>query len=890
MRTRLLSLSLLAAAALSAPAALAEPPFAFARTPGQLPKDVIPKYYAVTLDPDPEKLTIDGSEVIDIEVAKPTRTIVLNALDMEVPRASVDGKPVAVRVDNQQQTVTVTLAEPLAAGTHKLALDFKGKIGQTPEGLFYVRYQAPDGSKKLMFGTQMEPTDARRMFPSWDEPVFRSRFQLSVKLPEKFEGVSNMPVESEQKLEGGRKLLRFAPTPAMASYLVVLCAGEFDAVEDVVAGVKIRVVTTRGKEQNGRYALASLKALLPYYNDYFGQKYPLPKLDMIALPGGFGGAMENWGGITYNESALLFDPERSSQVTRERVHNIIAHEVAHQWFGDLVTMAWWDNLWLNEGFASWMASKATDHFNPGWQFWQRQDASKQTAMDIDARRTTHPIQQPVKEPAEAAAAFDAITYQKGQAVIRMIESYLGEVAFRDGIRSYMDAHKLSNTTTADLWNALGQASGKPVAEIAASWTEQPGLPVVQVRQECAPGGKRFLALAQERFTINDPQAKPQLWKIPLTWAPVGSQKIETTLLVSPSTRVAAGACSDAPVKINVGNTGYYRVQYDPTLARQLAERFDRLPADDRLNLLSDTWALVEAGRASARDYLALAERVRPDDTLAVWDQVIDTVRELDLLQRDQPGRPTFQESARRLLKPLYARLGWEAKPGEAETDALLRARVLQALGTYQDQQVIDEARRRFAAFLTSPASLPGNLRPPVTRIVGRWADQKTYDQLHELGRKTASTEEQRLFYAAMASALDPKLAAQTLDLALTDELEPGIASALVSQVATIGEQPNLAWRFLQKHPKELLGKQAFFSRYRYVGTVTGLFKDADHARELVEFARANLPADALPEIDKAAERIEAREQIARKALPQVKAWACNQGISQTQARFCVDVR
>src|SRR6202011_1636924 len=316
-----------------------------------------------------------------------------------------------------------------------------------------------------------------------------------------------MPVESERKIDIGREV-RFQATPSMSSYLNVFVAGELDLIETKVAETQIRVIATKGKAEWGRYALESTAKILEYYNDYFGAPYPLPKLDQIALPGGFGGAMENWGGITYFESALLFDPEKSSDETKHQIFSVIAHEVAHMWFGDLVTMAWWDNLWLNEGFASWMGTKATAHFNPQWEVWLRKQVPrnptrrvgipKEQAMEGDARSTTHPIQQPIANEAEANSAFDDITYQKGQSFIRMLESFLGEDVFRDGIRRYIAAHKYSNSTTADLWSALSEASGKAVNEIAAGWTEQPGFPIVKVRRD--ENGK--VALFQERFTVN----------------------------------------------------------------------------------------------------------------------------------------------------------------------------------------------------------------------------------------------------------------------------------------------------------------------------------------------------------------------------------------------------
>src|SRR5215472_14305956 len=391
-----------------------EKPFNFYETPGKLRKQVVPTEYSIRVVPNIENFTFAGSEMVKLNVRSPTRQLVLNALELGIQKASVDGKELqasAIRIDKETELLTLRLPSELRVGDHVLTLRFTGKINQQGQGLFYMRYQEQgSNARKVMLGTQFEATDARRFFPCWDEPAFRARFQLSVVVPEKWLAVSNMPVESEQKIANGKEV-RFASTPPMSSYLNVFVAGELDSIESRVGPTQIRVIATKGKAELGRYALEASAEILKYYNDYFGVAYPLPKLDQIAIPGGFGGAMENWGGITYYESVLLFDPQNSSAATKQSIYEVIAHEVAHMWFGDLVTMAWWDNLWLNEGFASWMGSKCTAHFNPQWEVWlarelprdptRRTGIAKEAAMEGDARATTHPIQQRVATEAEA---------------------------------------------------------------------------------------------------------------------------------------------------------------------------------------------------------------------------------------------------------------------------------------------------------------------------------------------------------------------------------------------------------------------------------------------------------------------------------------------------------
>ena len=432
----------------------AEEPFDFLTTPGKLPKDIVPSDYAIRIVPNLDKLSFAGTETVKLSVRKSARSIVLNALELEVSAAAVDGKSLpksAIKLDPNQELLTLSLPSELSAGEHSLTLSFSGKINERGQGLYLARYQEQgSGSTKMMLGTEFEATDARRFFPCWDEPSFRARFQLTAVVPENWTAISNMPVASESKTNHTKEV-KFAPTPSMASYLNVFVAGELDLIETQAKGVQVRVITTKGKAEWGRYALESSVKLLQYYNDYFGVPYPLPKLDQLAVPGGFGGAMENWGGITYFESALLFDPKNTSPEVKQDIFAVLAHEMAHMWFGDLVTMAWWDNLWLNEGFASWMGTKATAHFNPEWEVWLRKNIprnatrrvgiAKEQAMEGDVRATTHPIQQPVATEAEANSAFDDITYKKGQSFLRMLESFLGEEVFRSGIQRYIEQHK-----------------------------------------------------------------------------------------------------------------------------------------------------------------------------------------------------------------------------------------------------------------------------------------------------------------------------------------------------------------------------------------------------------------------------------------------------------------
>ncbi len=648
--------------------AFAESNYSFDSTPGKLPKTVIPVHYAIQLTPDIEHLTIAGDEVIDIEVREPTSRLILNAVDMSFTTATIDddAQRADVALDTATEAATLTFAQPLTAGAHRLRIGFTAKINSFGRGLFFVDYPTSQGQKRLL-SSQLEPADARRIFPCWDEPAFKATFALTVTVPRTFMAVSNMPVTREEPVAPDMKQVAFAPTPKMSSYLFVLTTGELERITAQAGDTTIGVVTTTGKSEHGRFALENAVKLLDYYNDYFGVKYPLPKLDLIAVPGGFGGAMENWGGITFFESRLLFDPATNADTARRGIFSVLAHEMAHQWFGDLVTMGWWDNLWLNEGFASWMQEKAAEHFYPEWRTWLNGYGQKQYAMTLDARRTSHPIQQAVADQSEANTAFDGITYNKGQALIRMIESYLGDQAFRDGIRTYMAAHAYGNTTTADLWQALEGAAGKPVTGIAASFTEQAGVPLIIAETICN-GAKQTLTLRQDRFVIapaataSADDAKvlsPRNWQVPVTVGPVQPTRPAETLLLNGSAEIAAGSCGEA-IKVNLGDIGYYRVEYGPNSRAALVKSLAALAPEDRVNLLADSWALVQAGRATLPSYLQLVEKIDVGDRRAVWDQAIDAFIWLDRLARGRPERPALEKYARARLHPLFD--AWAGTP------------------------------------------------------------------------------------------------------------------------------------------------------------------------------------------------------------------------------------
>ena len=859
--------------------AAVEKPFSFNDTPGKLPKGIVPTEYSIRVVPNIHNFTFAGTETVKLTVRTPARQLVLNALELTIEAASLDGEQVplsAIKSDNENELLTITASSELTSGEHTLTFRFTGRINQQGQGLFYVHYhEHGSGARKVMLGTQFEATDARRFFPCWDEPAFRAHFQLTVVVPENWLAVSNMPIDSETKVAAGKEV-RFAPTPSMSSYLNVFVAGELDVIESEVGPTQIRVIATKGKAELGRYALEASSEILKYYNDYFGIAYPLPKLDQIALPGGFGGAMENWGGITYYESALLFDPKNSSVETRQNIYKVLAHEMAHMWFGDLVTMAWWDNLWLNEGFASWMGSKCTAHFNPQWEVWQfpevprdptrRSGIAREAAMEGDARWTTHPIQQPIATEAEANSAFDDITYKKGQSFLRMLESFLGENVFRDGIQRYIAAHKYSNTTTMDLWNALSEVSHKPIAEIAAGWTEQPGFPVVLIKRK--DDGQ--LELSQERFTVNFNNAPELRWTVPLTYLVLGDRS--GTLLMTARTAVLKDIPADRAFKLNLNGAGNYRVEYDAHSWKLLLEALPKLGVEDRVNLLADAWALVQADRAPVSFYFGLVETLPRSTNLAEREQIIHVVDFINRLLASNPERDKFQCYARSLLRPTFEMLGWEAKSGEPTTVGSLRASLIATLGALNDSGIIAGCRARFEKYLADPASLAPDLRAAVLMVMGRYADEKIWNKLHDLGLQTTSIEEKQNYYNALAGVTDPKLVRKTLGIALTDELATSRAVFLVPRVACESGHPDLAWQFAAANIKALLAKTDAAGVNRYVPGLFTFFSELARADELEAYMKKNPTAASDAEVAKAVDEIQFRAEFKQRLASQLSNW------------------
>ena len=824
-------------------------PFSLATTPGRLPKNVVPSAYTIMLAPDAASHTLRGTESVTLDFRESTTTIVFNSLNEKLRHVRLDGAPVkSVLSSDEQQLTTVTLTAPAAIGRHTLTFAYSGKIETAPQGLFAQPFVKPGGARDLLLSTQFEATDARRMFPCWDEPAFRATFQMSVAVPAKWAAVSNMPIAARER-QGKLDTIHFAPTPSMPSYLVHLSAGDLAKISGRSGATRLGVWAVRGQQQYGAEALANARQILADYNDYFGVPFPLPKLDSIAVPGGFQGAMEDWGSISYNDQLLLVTPS-STLRDRQKVFSIQAHEMAHQWHGDLVTMGWWDDIWLNESFASWRAAKETDLRYPAWHWWEVQDESKESAMEADARVSAHPIEQHVTNELQAISAFDPqITYDKGQAVLRMLEANLGADTFRAGVRKLIKARAYSNASTTDLWKALSAASGRNTSEIAASWTQQPGFPLVTVAARCDAGGSRTLTLTQQRFLLlgRDPAGESH-WQVPLLIRSGVAGDVQPVLLTRDGQQVAAGSC-DQPLSVNAGAVGYYRASYDEATLRTNTVNFAQLPAGDRIALLDDQWALVMTGAQPLSTYLALAEAMGEALHERAWSQIAAALAIMEYDARGTPGHEGFAAYARALIKPIADRLGWDVRPDETPAVQQLRRTLIGDLGDWGDAAIINEARRRFAAFLADRGTIRADDQGVILATVARHADAATFEQLHAVARAAGNETELRRYYSALMQVRDAGLASRAVAIALSDEIPPQ-ADALRSGLifALQEEQPQLAWTAFTGHFAALLAPLQPFGPLYIAQYSPDIFWNAVPLDQLESWVKAHVPAELAPEM------------------------------------------
>jgi puromycin-sensitive aminopeptidase len=771
--------------------------------PYRLPRHVIPSRYDLRLEPDLDQAIFQGQETVTITVSQPTTVIVMNAAELMISRAYAENARqqrlhASIELDETLQRCRLTFSEALTPGEWRLSIAFKGALNDKLRGFYRSTYKDPSGTTQTMAATQFEATDARRAFPCWDEPDFKAVFATTLVVDPSLTAVSNTSVVSES-VEAGKKVLRFADSMKMSTYLVAFIVGQLVATEPRFVGkTPLRLWTVPGKQPLTPFGHDIAKASLEFFEDYYGIPYPGDKLDLLAIPDFASGAMENLGAITFRETALLVDQRTGTHGELERVADVVAHENAHMWFGDLVTMSWWNGLWLNEAFATFMEMLAVDAWKPEWKRWETFGVSRAAAFSVDGLWSTRPIEYPVRAPKDADAMFDVLTYEKGASVLRMLEQHIGPTAFRDGVREYLRAHASGNADTKDLWVSLGKAAKQPVPELMDGWIFQPGYPLVSAQLD----GVSELVLTQQRFAyLPNGESYEQRWHIPVQIRIETRDKAEhrRVLLTERTTRIPLP--SDVrQVLINEGGHGFYRVQYDaPLLKRLLDTGLDHLVPTERFNLVSDAWATTLSGAMPLPDYLRLTRHFTQERDKNVWAVLLDSLSFLNrIIAADE--RPSLEAFVRTLVAPAVQELGWEPRSGENVLLSQLRGELLGALGKLgSDPAIQEQALVRYTQYRTDPATVDPNIVPALVAVLAHTGDEARYEEFSERYRKAATPQEERRYLFSLAAFQSPALLARTLARAIDGEIRTQDAPFIVGAGLGNVYGRELAWAFVKKN-------------------------------------------------------------------------------------------
>ncbi|HSE92344.1 MAG TPA: M1 family metallopeptidase [Methylomirabilota bacterium] len=774
----------------------------------RLPRHVVPTRYEIRLEPDLVTATFTGVERITVRVAEPTREVVLNAAELAVTEASVaDGRGRALAgratLEPELERCRLVFDGDVTPGEWTLTVVFSGALNDKLRGFYRSTFKDQSGATRTLAATQFEATDARRAFPCWDEPAFKAVFASTLVIDPALTAVSNTRVVAE-RTEGSKKVVTFADTIKMSTYLVAFVVGELEATDPVTVGrTSLRVWCVPGKRRLAAFAREIGAASLRFFEDYYGLPYPGDKLDLLAIPDFAAGAMENLGAITFRETALLVDERAATHAELERIADVVAHENAHMWFGDLVTMTWWNGIWLNEAFATFMEMLAVDDWKPEWRRWTSFGVSRAAAFGVDGLWSTRPIEFEVKAPRDADAMFDVLTYEKGASVLRMLEQYLGREVFRAGVREYLRAHTYANADTGDLWAALGRASGADIPGVMDGWIFRPGFPLVTVRRDGST-----LRLAQQRFTyLPEPPpwtgadgARDQRWQVPVQVRLVAGERAETrrVLLAEPEERLAAPGDLDA-VLVNDGGHGFYRVRYAPDLLAPLLHRLDSLAPIERFNLVGDAWAATTAGLDPVADYLEMTTRFHGERDRNVWTILLASLGVLNRIV-EPAERPRLEAFVRNLLAPAVAELGWAPRAGEDDLIRQLRGDLLRAIGTLgNDRAAQARADELFAAYLADAGAVDPNVLPALIAIRAHTGDAVRYDDfLRRFRTATTPQEEQRYLYA-LAGFRASELLAQTLERTINGEIRTQDAPFVVRSVLMSVYGRERAWAFVKRH-------------------------------------------------------------------------------------------
>ena len=769
---------------------------------GRLPDTIRPNLYLIRLNIEPEERRFWGEVTIEVEILKAVNTITLHALELEIEHVEMkrDEQSVSAHLvsDPSSESIMLSFGQNIPIGLARLTLHFSGRLNRQLRGL----YEVHAGGEVYAF-TQFEPTGARRMFPCFDEPAMKARFRLIVTIPFHLTALSNMPA-TEEKREGETKTITFDETPVMSTYLLALAVARLESKEIQVGRTRVAIWALPGQLHLGEFALKVTSAVLPLLNDYFDLPYPYPKLDLISVPDFAMGAMENWGAIFFRDSRLLLDEALSSTATQRIVANVITHEIVHQWFGNLVTMVWWEDLWLNESFATWLACKIVDQWRPEWNSWVEFQQEKEIPLSIDALESTRPIRAEATSAAQIEEMFDPLSYEKGAACLRMIEQFLGEIPFREGIRRYIKKYQFQNATQENLWAELEAASSQPVLILAQDWFTQPGCPLVTV--STSDPDFRGITLEQRRFRANapSPELAPTLWSIPfpLKYGISGETHLHRLILKDRSTHLSLQGYGKIDwVYLNAKEQGFLRAGYDPLLRNALQQiATHALEPAEKLGFLNHLWALALSGDLPIADFMEALCHFKEDQTRVVVEAMaacLETLSDQMVLPSDQPR---FVTLVKELFDPLWKGLGWDPKPGEDDERRLTRAAALWALGALaEDEDILPEMPRRLTLYWVRPSSLDPTLATPLIRLCARTDLGVLFDRYLQRFKSAPTPEDRDRYLMALADFKKPELARRLLEFSLSEAVR---AQDVWKPVRYLLAHPTVqgeAWRFVKAH-------------------------------------------------------------------------------------------
>jgi puromycin-sensitive aminopeptidase len=792
----------------------------------RLPASVKPQHYEIRLEPDLKNFTFSGEETVAIEVYEAVNEIQLNALELTIDEVSLsrEGHKLSgkAELDEVNERAILNFDTKVEPGRWSLRIKFRGILNDKLHGFYRSQYKDPAGQTHTIATTQFEATDARRAIPCWDEPAAKATFKLTLVIDQNLVAISNTAIESEKPAANGKKEVTFRQTIRMSTYLLAFVVGEFKATDPVdVAGTPLRVWYVPGKEALTRYGQEIGAFSLNFFANYYGIKYPGDKLDLIAIPDFAAGAMENLGAITFRETALLVDEKTASRAELERVADVVSHENAHMWFGDLVTMQWWNGIWLNEAFATFMEMLAVDAWKPHWERWVSFGLSRGAAMAVDGLNSTRSIEYPVHSPSDAGGMFDVLTYEKGASVLRMLEQYLGAEEFRKGISRYLREHEYANAETGDLWDALEESSHQPVRRMMDTWIFQPGFPIISVEKG---SDSRSIKLSQNRFLyLREPGKGTEQWHVPLMIKAATDKGIsEHKLLLTSSEATLQLPGNLKWVLVNQGGSGFYRVRYSSDLLAGVTAALDQLSPIERFGVVSDTWAAVVAGLAPLKEFFAMAAKFRNETDLNVWRAILSGFAYLDTVV-DEQHRPAMQAEVRRLLTPALERLGWEPKPGESELQSQLRGSLIGALGTQgEDPQVQARARELYAKYRNVPGSVDNNLVPAIIAIVAHTGSEADYKEFKEKFKTARTPQDEQRYLYALADFRRPELLRDAMQMTLNGEVRTQNAPYLMMELMMNTECRYEAWAFLKQNWDKMVAAYPENAIPRMCGGVTSL--------------------------------------------------------------------